>query len=335
MTMKTLLFPTAPPATDPDKRYWWISIALWPITGAITGTPPLVAKLTAPQRKKRAQAADLRAQQEELAAKAAAAAEDAFQEKLQGEADPAKRAAMVEARQAAQVAARQVQQEQAKANGKAFRSKLGDQAGAAALMLVVGGPLIWSLARPWIPIGAELVAAAWWLAALIHAPTPADMAATMAAAAKRQRRADTEESDTEESEDDQEDHGDDQADEDQADEDDSAPAPQPLTPAELAATIEQMVAIRATADGGAGNLILPEALATLQHIGHYRGSDTRDFGAAVRAAGIPPKPSVGVVIKGERKTSPGWSVSYLRDLLGRAPSLPPRPAVDHTPAQAA
>ncbi|MFD5564511.1 hypothetical protein [Kitasatospora griseola] len=329
MTMKTMLFPTAPAADDPDKRYWWISVALWPITGVITGTPPLVAKLTAPQRKKRAEAADLRTRQEELAAKAAKAAEDAFQEKLQGESDAAKRAAMIEARQAAQVAARQVQQEQAKASSKAFRSKLGDQAGAAALMLVVGGPLIWSLARPWIPIAAELVAAAWWLAALIHAPTPADMAATMAAAARRQQRSAAEQS--EESEDDQE-----ELDDDQADEDDSAPAPQPLTLAELATTIEHMVAIRATKDGGAGNLLLSEALATLQHLGHYPGADSREFGAAVRAAGMPPADkSIGVVIQGERKVSTGWSAAHLQDLLGRTPVLPPLRAVDHTPAQAA
>ncbi|MFD7643013.1 hypothetical protein ACFV4P_20415 [Kitasatospora sp. NPDC059795] len=341
MTMKTLLLPTMPDADEPHRKYWLPALVLWPVTGAIAGTPPLVAKLTAPQRKKRADAADLRTRQEALTAKAAADAEAAFQQKLEGEPDPAKRAAMVEAREAARLTVRQVQQEQAKAASKALRSKLGDQAGAAALLLVVGGPLIWSLARPWIPLGAELLAIAWWLAALMHAPTPTAMAVAAAAAAKRDRK----DSDDQADDADEEEHGDDQADddldqesaddEDQADEDDSAPAPQPLTPAELATTIEHMVAIRATTDGGAGNVILPEALATLQHFGHYQGADTREFGAAVRAAGLPPKPSVGVVIGDRRKTSPGWSMAYLRDLLGRTPSLPPRPAVDHTPAQAA
>ncbi|MFI9784654.1 hypothetical protein ACIHEI_14275 [Kitasatospora sp. NPDC051984] len=333
MTMKTLLFPTAPASDDPDMKYWVASVALWPITGVITGTPPLIAKLTAGQRKKRAEATELRIQQEALTAKATADAEDAFQRKLEAELDADKRAAMVEARETARLTARQVKLEQAKVTRKAKRSKLGDSAGAAALLLIVGGPLVWSLARPWIPTVAAVAAAAWWLVALMHAPTPATMAAAAAAAAKRDRQADPEES--EESDPDQDEPNVDQGDDDHADKDDSAPAPQPLTHAELATTIEQMVAIRATRDGGAGNLLLSEALAALQHIGHYQGSDTREFGAAVRAANMPPAPSVGVVIGDKRKTSTGWSVSYLRGLLGRAPSLPPRPAVDHTPAQAA
>ncbi|MEU1284929.1 hypothetical protein [Kitasatospora sp. NPDC005856] len=149
-----------------------IPTLLWPFTGLATGTPALVRKLTAPQRERRAEAAALKAKQDELAAQAAQAAQEAFTKKLTMEADPAKRASMLQAREAGQVAARQVELEQAKAARKAARGRLGDAAGAAALMLIVGGPLVWSLARPWIEPGIGLAIGGWWIAALIHAPVP-------------------------------------------------------------------------------------------------------------------------------------------------------------------
>ncbi|MGW7580294.1 hypothetical protein ACWGKU_19205 [Kitasatospora sp. NPDC054768] len=149
-----------------------IPTLLWPFTGLATGTPVLVRKLTAPQRERRAEAAVLKAKQDELAQQIAQAAEAAFAKKLLAEGDPAKRAAMLQAQEAAQVAARQLELEQAKAARKAARSGAGDAAGAAALMLIVGGPLIYSLVAPWIQPGIGLLIGAWWIAALIHAPTP-------------------------------------------------------------------------------------------------------------------------------------------------------------------
>ncbi|MFJ7908216.1 hypothetical protein [Kitasatospora sp. NPDC096204] len=148
-----------------------IPTLLWPFTGLATGTPVLIRKLTAPQRERRAEAAELQTRQAELDAQAAKDAEAAFKKKL-AEADPAKRPAMLQAREAAAVAARQVELELAKASRKEKRSRAGDAAGAAALVLIVGGPLVWSLARPLIEPGIGLLIGAWWIAALIHAPTP-------------------------------------------------------------------------------------------------------------------------------------------------------------------
>ncbi|MFE2346466.1 hypothetical protein [Kitasatospora cineracea] len=145
---------------------------LWPVTGLCTGTPVLVRKLTAPQRQRRAEAAELKAKRERILAEAAEAAEVAFAKKLIAETDPVKRAALVQAQEAGQIAAREVQLEQDKAARAAGREKLKDTAGAAALLLVVGGPLIWSLARPWIGPGVGLAIGVWWIAALIHAPAP-------------------------------------------------------------------------------------------------------------------------------------------------------------------
>ncbi|MFG2919634.1 hypothetical protein ACGF0D_43050 [Kitasatospora sp. NPDC048298] len=113
------------------------------------------------------------------------------------------------------------------------------------------------------------------------------------------------------------------------------PAPRPLTAPELVATIEHMVAIRATKDGGAGNVLIGEVLTALQRHRQFEGYDTREFGAAVRAAGMKPKPSVGVGSGASRKTSPGWTVEYLHATLGRVPALPPQAAVDRTPVEAA
>ncbi|MER6396871.1 hypothetical protein ABT263_12550 [Kitasatospora sp. NPDC001603] len=147
-----------------------IPTLLYPVTGLAAGTPVLLRKLTAPQRERRAEAAALRAKRDEITAQAAEAAEAAFTHKLMAEADPVKRAAMLQAREAAEVTARQIELEQAKAARKEQRTKLGDTAGAAALLLIVGGPLIWSLARPWIQPGIGLLLGVWWIAALIHAP---------------------------------------------------------------------------------------------------------------------------------------------------------------------
>ncbi|MFF2043878.1 hypothetical protein ACFVVX_26000 [Kitasatospora sp. NPDC058170] len=151
---------------------------LYPVTGLAAGTPVLVRKLMAPQRKRRAEAAALKAKRDEITTQAAEAAEAAFTQKLLAEADPVKRAAMLQAREAAQVTARQVELEQAKAARKEQRSKLGDTAGAAALLLVVGGPLVWSLARPWIQPGIGVLLGVWWIAALIHAPAHGKTAPT-------------------------------------------------------------------------------------------------------------------------------------------------------------
>ncbi|MFG3051378.1 hypothetical protein ACGFZP_10595 [Kitasatospora sp. NPDC048239] len=149
-----------------------ISTILYPVTGLAAGTPVLIRKLTAPQRERRAEAAALKTKQNELAAQALIDAETAWAAKAAAETDPAKRAAMLQAREAAQVAARQFELEQAKTARKAARGKLGDTAGAGALLLIVGGPLIWSLARPLIEPGIGLLIGAWWIAALIHAPSP-------------------------------------------------------------------------------------------------------------------------------------------------------------------
>ncbi|MFF0394126.1 hypothetical protein ACFYS8_36280 [Kitasatospora sp. NPDC004615] len=317
------IFPTEPAgeAGTPGRRRRIAATALYPITGLITGSPVLFEKLTAPRRTRRAEAAELKAQQEKFAAEAAKAAEAAFREKLANEADSAKRAAMIQAREAAQVTARQAELDLAKAARKATRSKLGEHAGGAALLLVVGGPLIWSLARPWIEPGLAVLGGLWWFAALVYAPAPTD------GDEPAEDQADDEGPDEPSGEDDHDG-------EDQDDEDDRTP-PAPLTDAELAASVEHMVAIRAQADGGAGNLLIAEVLAALQWHGHYPGHDTRKFGAAVRAAGIPPKPSVGVGSGPARTTSPGWSVAYLRTLLGRDPRLPPAAVPDHTLTKAA
>ncbi|MGW4695171.1 hypothetical protein ACWEO1_22645 [Kitasatospora cineracea] len=292
---------------------------LWPITGLFTGTPVLIDRLTAPQRARRTEAAQLKTRQAKVVEEAAAEESAAFTKKVRDEPDVAKKLALVQAREAAEVAARTFQAEQDKAARKAKRSELGDAAGAAALLLVIGGPLVWSLARPLVGPGVGVLIGVWWIAALIHAPAPAK---TSAAAAE----ADGEQEAPADEEDDQE---------DAAVDDEAEPEPErpTLAPALLASSIEHMVATRATTDGGAGNVLLPEALAVLQRHGWYQGCDSRAFGAAVRAAGVPPKPSVGVGSGAARKTSPGWSAAHLQEVLGRVPSLPPQAAVDRTPVE--
>ncbi|MFI9163445.1 hypothetical protein [Kitasatospora aureofaciens] len=286
------------------------STLMWPVTGLFTGTPVLVRKLTAPQRERRAEAAALKARQAELSAEAAKDAEAAFTKKLASETDPIKRAAMLKAREAEQLAIREFELEQAKAARAATRDKLKDTAGAAALMLVVGGPLIWSLARPWIQPGIGIFLGVWWIAALIHAPAPGKSVAK-----------------------DDEDlvlDGDDQGD---ADDDQEQPEPTAhpvLTDAELALTVEHMVAIRAQHDEGRGHVHLSEVLASLQRHGHYPAYSTRDFGAVARAAGLPVEPKIRV----GKSVSPGLSVAGFTAHFGRSPALPPQPVADHTPAEA-
>ncbi|MFB7672919.1 hypothetical protein ACFC26_16075 [Kitasatospora purpeofusca] len=147
-----------------------VATILYPVTGLAAGTPVLLRKLTAPQRERRAEAAALKAKAAQLLAEADKLDQEAFAKKL-ADADPAKRPAMIHAREAAQVAAKEAATEQAKADRKASRSKLGDAAGAGALLLIIGGPLVWSLARPLIGPGIGLLIGAWWIAALIHAPS--------------------------------------------------------------------------------------------------------------------------------------------------------------------
>lgn len=294
---------------------------LWPVTGLFTGTPVLIRKLTASQRKQRAEAAALKGRQAELNAAAADAADVEFAKKLAAEIDSAKKLALVQAREAAAVAAQTFELEQAKAARKAKRSKLGEAAGAAALLLVMGGPLVWSLARPLLGPGIGLAIGVWWIGALIHAPAPAKASAAAAAEADSEQEVPADE--------------DDQGDADDASEAEPEQQRPTLAPALLVSTIEHMVATRAQSDGGAGNVLLSEALAVLQRGGWFRGYDTREFGAAVRTAGVPPKKSVAVGSGASRTTSAGWSVAHLQATLGRAPSLPPQPAVDRTPVEAA
>ncbi|RPE33742.1 hypothetical protein [Kitasatospora cineracea] len=151
-------------------------ILAWPVTGLFTGTPVLIRKLTAPQRARRTEAAQLKAKQAELTTQAAANADAEFAKKVAAEPDPAKKAALVQARETAAVAARTFELDQAKAARKEKRSKLGDAAGAGALLLIVGGPLVWSLARPLIGPGVGLLIGVWWIAALVHAPSAAEAA---------------------------------------------------------------------------------------------------------------------------------------------------------------
>ncbi|MFI1520632.1 hypothetical protein [Kitasatospora cineracea] len=178
------------------------NIVLWPVTGLFAGTPVLVRKLTASQRKQRAEAAALKNRQAELNAAATATADAEFAKKLAEATDPAKKLQLVHDREAAAVAARQFELEQATASRKAKRSKLVEAAGAAALLLVVGGPLIWSLARPWIGPGSGLAIGVWWIAALIHAPASGKAAETAGAetvpASPEQAAADEEEDPEEE-----------------------------------------------------------------------------------------------------------------------------------------
>ncbi|MFJ1797194.1 hypothetical protein [Kitasatospora griseola] len=321
------LFPTPELGPGPDRKKRIAATACYPVTGLITGTPVVISKLTAPRRKRLAEAAQLKAKQEQLAAQLAEAAEQAWMEELGKQTDPAKRAAMIQAREAAQVTARQAELDLAAANRKAKLGKLREHAGGAALLLIVGGPLIWSLARPWIEPGLGLLGGIWWVAALVYAPTPTNLIV-----GKHKPVPTDSDGDDDQDPDDDPELPDDEDDDPQPE---PAPTPAPLTDAELAASIEHMVAIRAQSDGGAGNVLMGEVLAALQWHGHYPGWDTRKFGAAVRAAGIPPKASVGVGTGPTRDTSPGWTVAHLRALLGRDPHLPPSAVPDHTLTKAA
>ncbi|MFB7678220.1 hypothetical protein ACFC26_43190 [Kitasatospora purpeofusca] len=170
--MKNLLpekiFPTE--RATPEHRLRIVATLAYPVTGLMAGTPVLIRKLTAPQRERRAEAAALKGRAAELLAEADKLDQEAFAKKL-AEADPAKRPAMIHAREAARVAAKEAAAEQAKADRKTARSKFGDAAGAGALLLIIGGPLVWSLARPLIGPGIGLLIGAWWIAALIHAPS--------------------------------------------------------------------------------------------------------------------------------------------------------------------
>jgi hypothetical protein len=286
---------------------------LWPVTGLCTGTPVLVRKLMTPHRARRAEAAELQAKRERIAAEVAEAAEVAFAKKLISETDPVKRAALLQAQEAGQVAAREVELERAKAARKASFEKFKDSAGAAALLLVVGGPLVWSLARPWVGPGIGLFAGVWWIAALIHAPAPAK-----AADEDDEQLLDGDDLDADEGDED---------DEDQAVEDLPDPT---LTDAELVSTVECMVAIRAQTDEGRGHVHLSEVLAALQRHRHYPAYSTRDFGSVARAAGLPVEPKIRV----GKSVSPGLSVAGWEAHFGRPPALPQQPVPDRPLAEA-
>ncbi|WP_405360501.1 hypothetical protein OG535_19050 [Kitasatospora sp. NBC_00085] len=286
-----------------------VATILYPFTGLAAGTPVLVRKLMAPQRERRAEAAALKGKQDGIAALAAEAAEATFARRLAAEPDAAKRAAMFQAQEAAEVTARQLELERAKADRKAKRSKLGDAAGAAALLLIVGGPLVWSLVGPWVRPGVGLFIGGWWIAALIHAPSPVKAPEATG-------------------EDVDEDFDDPAADADQ--EQPELPSTT-LSPDQLVTAVERMVAIRALSDGGAGKVHLSEVLASLQRHGLYPGLDPRDFGAVARAAGLPVEKGLRVKGKG---VSVGLTAAALRNHLGHTPRLPPEAVADHTPAAA-
>ncbi|MEU1287549.1 hypothetical protein [Kitasatospora sp. NPDC005856] len=302
----------------------------FPVTGLLTGTPVLVRRLTAPQRERRAEAAALQARQDELAATAAAEADEEFTKKLTKEADASKRAAMVRARETEKVTARQIRLEQAQAGRAEKRGKLKEAAGAAAVTLLVGGPLIWSLARPLIEPGIGLLIGAWWIAALIHAPAKPK--------AKNKARADQAREENEDQDDEDREGNDDQEEEYALQTSTAAPAPaapRGLSDAQLTAAVEHMVALRAQTDDGRGHVHLTEALESLQRHGHYPALTARDFGALVRAAGLPVEPNIRVP---GRTPSTGFTAASLATHLRRSPSLPPqaaaRAAVDRTPKAA-
>ncbi|MFF2549168.1 hypothetical protein ACFVUY_42330 [Kitasatospora sp. NPDC058063] len=315
------LFPT--PRAVPGHRMRIVATLGWPISGWITGTPVLVRKLTAPQRERRAEAAALQAKQTELAAAAEAEAEAAFTKKLNDEPDADKRAAMVRAQETKKVTVHQVRLEQAKAASKIKRAKFWEVAAGAAITLVVGGPLIWSLARPLIEPGIGLLLGGWWIAALIHAP--AKKKGEEEKEGESSAEAGTRDAHPAPAYDDL----------DVADDDQEQPEPTtypPLSPAELAITVEHMVALRAQSDEGRGHVHLSEVLSSLQRHGHYTEYTTRDFGPVLRAAGLTTEKSIRVPTKDPKKAvSTGFSAAGLTTHLGRPPRLPPQAVIDRTP----
>ncbi|MEE1784180.1 hypothetical protein PUR71_14920 [Streptomyces sp. SP17BM10] len=287
---------------------------MWPVTGLCTGTPVLVRRLMAPHRERRAEAAALRARREQLAALAAEAAEAELAKKLVAESDPVKRAALLQAQETAQVTAREIEQEQARAARKASFDKVKEAAGGAALLLIVGGPLVWSLARPWIGPGIGLIIGGWWIAALIHAPAPTPKTGT-----KDGSPVDS----------------DDVLDDVEEDQDEPRVAvPPTLTTAELTATVEHMVAIRAQRDDGRGHVHLSEILQSLQRHDRYPGYTARDFGSVLRSAGLPVERSVRVKGATPQEVTTGFSFKGLTAHLGHPPRLPARPSPEPTPAEA-
>ncbi|MFJ7280684.1 hypothetical protein [Kitasatospora sp. NPDC098663] len=314
------IFPTE--RAVPGQRLRIVTTLLWPVTGLCTGTPVLVRKLMAPRHQRRAEAAALTAKREQLAADVAEVDLAAFAKKLSAEVDPLKRAALVNDREAARITVREVEVEQLSAARKATFEKAKEAAGGAALLLVLGGPLIWSLARPWIGPGVGLLVGTWWIAALIHAPSPVPKTS-----AEDATPADTEHDDEDDQENDEEDADDDQ--------DEPHPAlPPTLTDTELTTTVEHMVALRARRDEGRGHVHLSELLIALKRHDRYCGYTAREFGAAVRAAGLPVERRVRV----GKDVSPGLTYKGLQAHLGHPPRLPahavPQPAPEPVPAGA-
>jgi hypothetical protein len=125
-----------------------ITSATVPIRAVIAGSPVLARRLRAPATKRRTAAAEIRqVEAEALAAELA---------KL----NPKARAA----KQAEQLAAD-------RAGRKERRSRAADIASCTALVLLVAGPVGWQFARPYLGTAALVLAVAWSIAAMAHAPS--------------------------------------------------------------------------------------------------------------------------------------------------------------------
>lgn len=132
-----------------------ITSATVPVRAVITGSPVLARRLRAPATKRRTAEAEVRqAEAEALAAELA---------KL----DPKARAA----KQAEHTAAD-------RAGRKERRSRAADIAGCTALVLLVAGPVAWHFARPYLGAATLVLIAAWTVAAMAHAPSAKQAAAS-------------------------------------------------------------------------------------------------------------------------------------------------------------
>ncbi|MER7702304.1 hypothetical protein ABTX81_05315 [Kitasatospora sp. NPDC097605] len=274
-----------------------VTNAAVPVRAVITGSPVLAARLWAPAATRLGQAA------EERAAIAKALAETRATEL----------AKLTDEKAIARARAGHAQAD--KTARAAKRGRAADAAGGAVLAAVVAGPVSWSLVGPWVPVATWSGIGLWCIGAMMHAPKPPG---------EQGQQADTAHGfDTG--------HDDEQADAGGGQERAEPTVSPTLAPAELAATVEHMVALRAQSDGGAGKVLLSEVLASLQRHGRYPGASTRDFGAAVRAAGLPVEKRVRV---GEA-ISPGLTAAGLTTHFGHPPRLPAHAVPDHTPTAAA
>ncbi len=274
-----------------------VTNAAVPVRAVITGSPVLAARLWAPASARLDQAAEERA----AIGKALTEARAADLAKLTDEkAIAARKAAHAQADKAARAEK---------------RGRAADVVGGAVLVAVVAGPVSWSLVGPWVPVATWSGIGLWCIGAMMHAPKAPE---------EKGKQADLAPGSDVDQGDGSEDVGDHQ------ERPDAIVSPT-FGPAELAATVEHMVALRTQSDGGAGKVLLSEVLASLQRHGRYPGASTRDFGAAVRAAGLPVEKRVRV---GEA-ISPGLTAAGLKAHLGHAPRLPAHAVADRTPSEAA